>query len=280
MDVLIVGGHGKIALRLERLLVGAGHTARGVIRNPGHAADLEAAGATPIVFDLEHDEGLAGHLSGADAAVFAAGAGPGSGPERKLTVDQGGATKLIDACREAGVARYVIISSINADRRERWSEEMRPYFEAKAAADEAVRESGLQYTIVRPGYLTNDPGTGRIEAAESLEHPGKISRDDVAATLLAVLEAPATIGVSFDLIGGDVPAPARGVFAPIPRTWPPEALGTLSGGTPITRRSSTTACLTLAGRGATPRGASCAQRTMLPCWRSPMRRIPPPSTRR
>jgi uncharacterized protein YbjT (DUF2867 family) len=203
MDVLIAGGHGQIALRLERLLVGAGHTARGVIRNPDHAADLEAAGATPIVFDLERDEGLAEHLNGADAAVFAAGAGPGSGPERKLTVDRGGATKLIDACREAGVARYVIVSSINADRPERWSEQMRPYFEAKAAADAAVRESGLQYTIVRPGYLTDDPGTGRVEAAPRIEQAGKVSRDDVAATLLAVLETPATIGVSFDLIGGE-----------------------------------------------------------------------------
>ncbi|HEX2129472.1 MAG TPA: SDR family oxidoreductase [Solirubrobacterales bacterium] len=204
MDVLIVGGHGQIALRLERLLVGAGHTARGVIRNPDHAADLEATGATPVVFDLEREDGLAQHVAGADAAVFAAGAGPGSGPARKRTVDLGGATKLIDACREAGVARYVIVSSIRADRPDTWSEEMRPYFEAKAAADAAVRESGLQYTIVRPGFLTNEPGTGRIEVG-TVETPGEVSRDDVAATILAVLETPATIGVSFDLIGGETP---------------------------------------------------------------------------
>jgi uncharacterized protein YbjT (DUF2867 family) len=205
MDVLIVGGHGKVALRLERLLVGAGHTARGVIRNSDHAADLEAAGATPIVFDLERDEGLAEHLSGADAAVFAAGAGPGSGPERKLTVDQDGAVKLIGACRETGVARYVMVSAIGAERPDRWSEEMRPYYEAKRAADVAVRESGLQYTIVRPGGLTEDPGTGRIEVGTPLEDYGRISRDDVAAALLAVLETPATIGVSFDVIGGETP---------------------------------------------------------------------------
>ena len=204
MDVLIVGGHGKIALRLERLLVAAGHTARGVIRNPDHAADLEAIGAAPIVFDLEQDDGLAEHVGGADAVVFAAGAGPGSGPERKLTVDLGGATKLIDACREAGVARYVIVSSIRADRPESWTDDMRPYFEAKAAADAAVRESGLQYTIVRPGFLTDDPGTGSVQVGV-LEQAGKVSRDDVAATLLAVLETPATIGVSFDLIGGETP---------------------------------------------------------------------------
>src|SRR5688572_25298704 len=110
MDVLIAGGHGKIALLLERLLVGGGHTARGLIRNADHAADLEQAGATPVVFNLERDEGLAEHVSGADAVVFAAGAGPGSGPERKLTVDLGGATKLIDACNEAGVPRYLMVS--------------------------------------------------------------------------------------------------------------------------------------------------------------------------
>jgi len=205
MDVLIVGGHGKIALRLERLLADAGHTARGVIRNPDHAADLEAAGAAPITFDIEHDEGLAEHVRGADAVVFAAGAGPGSGPARKETVDRGGAIKLIEACREAGVSRYVIISAISTDRPERWTEQMRPYYEAKAAADAAVRESGLDYTIVRPGRLIDDPGTGRIAAAPVLEDYGEVTRDDVAATLLAVLETPSTVGLTFDLLGGDVP---------------------------------------------------------------------------
>lgn len=205
MDVLIAGGHGRIALRLERLLVAAGHTARGVIRNPDQAADVEAAGAAPIVFDLERDTDLARHLDGADAAVFAAGAGPGSGPERKLTVDRGGAAKLIDACREAGVARYVMVSAIRADQPESWSEAMRPYYEAKRAADAALRESGLQYTIVRPGSLTDDPGTGRIEVGSPLQRSGEIPRDDVAETLLAALETPATIGVSFDVLAGEIP---------------------------------------------------------------------------
>ena len=205
MDVVIAGGHGKVALRLERLLVGAGHTARGLIRNPDHAADLEAAGATPIVFDLERDEGLARHLGGADAAVFAAGAGPGSGPERKLTVDRGGAEKLIEACHEAGISRYVMVSAINADNPQSWSEAMRPYYEAKRAADAALRESGLQYTVVRPGSLTDDPGHDRIEVGTPLARNGEIPRDDVAATLLAVLETPATIGVSFDVLGGETP---------------------------------------------------------------------------
>ena len=205
MDVLIVGGHGQIALRLERLLIAAGHTVRGVIRNPDHAADLEAKGAAPIVFDVERDQGLAEHVRGADAVVFAAGAGPGSGPERKLTVDLGGATKLIDAAREAGVDRYVMVSSIGVDRPDRWSEAMRPYFEAKRDADAALLDSGLQYTIVRPGNLRDDPGSGRIEVGTPLEQYGPIPRDDVATTLLAVLETPATIGVTFDLIGGETP---------------------------------------------------------------------------
>jgi uncharacterized protein YbjT (DUF2867 family) len=205
LTVAIVGGHGKIALRLERLLVGAGHTARGVIRKPEQAGDLEAAGATPIVFDLEREDGLAAHVSGADAVVFAAGAGPGSGAERKLSVDQGGATKLIDACREAGVARYVIVSAMGVERPGDWPEQMRPYYEAKRAADAALRESGLQYTVVRPGSLTDERGSGRIEVGSPLERSGRVTRDDVAATLLAVLETPATIGVSFDVLEGDIP---------------------------------------------------------------------------
>jgi uncharacterized protein YbjT (DUF2867 family) len=205
MDVLIVGGHGKIALRLTRLLVGAGHTVRGLIRNPDHAAEVESAGAAPTVFDLERDNDLADVLVGADAAVFAAGAGPGSGVKRKLTVDLGGATKLIEACRAARVERYVIVSAMGVERPERWPEPMVPYYEAKRAADAAVRDSGLEYTIVRPGSLTDDPGDGLIEVGAPLERSGRVTRDDVAETLLAVLETPATIRVSFDVLDGDVP---------------------------------------------------------------------------
>jgi uncharacterized protein YbjT (DUF2867 family) len=204
MDVLVAGGHGQIAQRLLRLLVADGHTGRGIIRNPDHTADLERLGATPVLCDLEHDDPRP-HVAGADAIVFAAGAGPGSGPARKRTVDLGAAVKLIDAARELGVTRYLMVSSIGTDDIEHAAEGMRPYLEAKAEADEAVRSSGLEWTIVRPGRLTNVPGTGRVDAAPKLGRRGDVPRDDVALVLLECLRAPNTVGVQFELLGGDVP---------------------------------------------------------------------------
>jgi uncharacterized protein YbjT (DUF2867 family) len=204
MDVVVAGGHGKVALRLLRLLADRGHRARGLVRNLDHARDLEAAGAEAVLCDLEREQDVAPHVGGADAVVFAAGAGPGSGPERKRTMDLGGAVKLIEAARANGVARYVMVSSIGADRPERASGPMRPYLEAKADADERLAASGLDYTIVRPGSLTNDPGTGRIRAGTDIGI-GQVSRDDVAATLLAVLDADNTIGKTFVLLAGDTP---------------------------------------------------------------------------
>jgi uncharacterized protein YbjT (DUF2867 family) len=203
MDVVIVGGHGKVAMRLEKILAERGDTPRGIIRNPEHAQDLEKIGATPIVLDIENME-IDDAVAGAEAVVFAAGAGPGSGPARKRTVDYGGAEKLVRACLTQDVKRYVQVSSINADHPERWSEEMRPYFDAKAEADKTVMESGLDYTIVRPGGLTDDPGTEKVEAAEHLDY-GQIPRDDVALVLAEVLVADNTIGKAFDLLSGDTP---------------------------------------------------------------------------
>ena len=139
MDVVVAGGHGKIGLRLLRRLVEGGHRGRGLIRNPEHATDLEAAGAEPVVCDMEALDDLSGCCEGADAIVFAAGAGPGSGPERKRTVDYGAAVKLM----EAGIRRYVMVSAIAAGRPGEWSEPMRPYYEAKADADRHLEESGL-----------------------------------------------------------------------------------------------------------------------------------------
>jgi uncharacterized protein YbjT (DUF2867 family) len=208
MDIVIAGGHGQIALRLARLLAARGERVRSLIRNPDHAGDISEAGAEPVVFDLESQSSdeLADVMAGADAAVFAAGAGPGSGAERKRTVDLGGAVKLIEAAQAAGVRRYVIVSSIGADDPSSGSEAMRPYLEAKAEADAAVVASGLDWTIVRPGVLTNDPGTARVAVAERLER-AEVTRDDVAAVLVGVLDEPATVGQTFVVLNGDTPIP-------------------------------------------------------------------------
>jgi uncharacterized protein YbjT (DUF2867 family) len=202
MDVLVVGGHGKVAMRLMKLLADRGDSPRGIIRNTDQASDLEAIGALPIALDIEAKE-IDDAVAGADAVVFAAGAGAGSGPARKQTVDLGGAVKLIDAAKSHGISRYVMVSAIGANHPERWSEQMRPYYEAKAAADAALIESGLEYTIVRPGRLTDDPGTGKVEAAESLDRYGEVTRDDVAAVIAEAFGAANTIGKGFDLLNGE-----------------------------------------------------------------------------
>ena len=200
MDVVVAGGHGKVGLNLLRLLAERGHRARGLVRNPDHVPDLADVGAEAVVCDMEALDDLSGCCTGADAVVFAAGAGPGSGPERKRTVDLGAAVKLMDA----GVRRYVMVSAISAGRPDEWSEPMRPYYEAKAEADRRLEESGLEYTIVRPGSLTDDPGTGLVTVGTDLDR-GEVPRDDVAAVLLAVLETPTSIGKTFELVSGDTP---------------------------------------------------------------------------
>ena len=205
MDVLIAGGHGQVARRLIRLLARDGHSARGLIRNPDHAADLEADGGVPVVCDLERED-PAPHARGADAIVFAAGAGPGSGAERKQTVDLGAAVKCVEAARAAGVSRFVIVSSIGAQDPDAGPEAMRPYLRAKADADAAVAASGLDWTIVRPGSLTNDPGTGQVDVSTALGRRGPVPRDDVALVLLETLQAPSTIGLTFEAFAGDAPA--------------------------------------------------------------------------
>jgi uncharacterized protein YbjT (DUF2867 family) len=205
MDVVVIGGHGKVALRLERLLAERGDRARGVIRNDDHATDLEDAGAEPVIADVEELEDISEQVAGADAVVFSAGAGAGSGPVRKRTVDYLGALKLIAACEKLGVGRYLMVSAMGVNHPASWSEPIRPYYEAKRDADEALIASGLDYTIVRPGRLTDEPGTGLIEAAPQLQRPGDVPRDDVAATLVACLDAPNTIGVAFDLLSGERP---------------------------------------------------------------------------
>jgi uncharacterized protein YbjT (DUF2867 family) len=208
MDVVVAGGHGKIGLRLLRLLAADGHRARGIIRKPEQADDLRAAGAEPIVLDMENEDAgaLAEAIRGADAVVFAAGAGPGSGPERKWTVDYGAAAKLIEASRQDGIRRYLIVSSIGADDPEGSGAEgtFLVYLQAKHRADEELVASGLDHTIVRPHGLTDDAGTGRVQVGRKMER-GEIPRDDVAAVMYACLRADNTIGKAFEVKSGDTP---------------------------------------------------------------------------
>jgi uncharacterized protein YbjT (DUF2867 family) len=206
MLVAIAGGHGQIALRLARLLADRGDSARSLIRNPDHADDVRAAGGEPVVCDLENvDESeVAAAIDGADAVVFAAGAGPGSGPERKWSMDHGGAVKLIAAAKQAGIRRYVIVSSMGADVNAPGDDTFGIYLQAKGKADDDLRASGLEYTVVKPGGLTNDPGTGRVDLRTTVER-GQVPRDDVAAVLAAVLAAPDTISKTVELVSGDVP---------------------------------------------------------------------------
>lgn len=207
MRVVIAGGHGKIALLLEALLAARGDSVAGLIRNPDQTDDLRAVGAEAIVLDLESAsvDQLAERLTGVDAVVFAAGAGAGSGVERKTTVDRDAAILLADAAVAAGVGRYLMVSAIGADGPppEGSDEVFTAYLRAKADADTAVRErADLNTTVVRPGHLTDEAGTARVRVGASTGS-GSIPRADVAAILVALLDTPATGGLTFELISGD-----------------------------------------------------------------------------
>lgn len=210
MRVVIAGGHGQIALRLTKLLAADGHSVVGLVRNPAHEADIAAAGGEAAVLDLESAdvEAVAKVLAGADVAIFAAGAGPGSGNDRKDTVDRGAAALLADAAEQAGVRRYLQVSSMGADR----VDELDPddtftiYLKAKKAAEDDLRaRDGLDWTVLRPGALTNDPGTGLVLLADKTGR-GSVTRDDVALVLAGLCSTPGAIGRTLELIAGKTPA--------------------------------------------------------------------------
>jgi uncharacterized protein YbjT (DUF2867 family) len=206
MDIVIAGGHGKIARRLTALLVARGDRVRGLIRNPDHDADLREDGSEPVVLDLEQAcvDDVAGAIAGADAVVFAAGAGAGSGAERKLTLDRDGAVKLLEAAEAARVERYVMVSSIGAEAPPDGDDVFSVYLRAKAQADAALIASDRAWTVVRPGPLTDEPATGRARLTTEAVR-GDVSRDDVAATLAEVLHEPRSAGLTFYVAGGDEP---------------------------------------------------------------------------
>ena len=209
MVVVIAGGHGKIALELTRHLQEHADLVRSLIRNPDHAYDVRAAGGEPVLCDLEvADEAAVAEVVGlVDAVVFAAGAGPGSGEERKWTVDYGAAVKLIAAAKANGIDRYVMVSSMGADPDAPGDDLFATYLRAKGKADADLIASGLAYTIVRPGRLTDDPRTGLVSLAEHVER-GEIPRADVAAVLGAVLHEPGTAGLTVGLVSGETPVDA------------------------------------------------------------------------
>ncbi|MEV7612799.1 SDR family oxidoreductase [Streptomyces sp. NPDC089799] len=207
MRIVIAGGHGRIALRLERLLSARGYEVAGIIRDPAQGGDLREAGAEPVLCDLESAslERVAAVLQGADAVVFAAGAGPGSGAARKDTVDRGAAVLFADAAERARVRRFLMVSAMGAHTDHPGAEVFDAYLRAKGAADDHVRTRlGLEWTVLRPGMLTDDPGTGRVRLEASTGR-GPVPRDDVAAVLAELIETPATAGLTLELVSGGTP---------------------------------------------------------------------------
>lgn len=215
MLVAIVGGHGQVARHLSRLLVARGHTARAIVRNPDHVDDVASDGAEPVVCDIE-DPGsdLDAALAGADAVVFAAGAGPGSGATRKGTVDLGGALRTIGSAEATDVGRLVVISAMGTDDPPDDDEVFSVYLRAKADADRAALASSLAVTVVRPGALTDDAGTGHVTLDRHVP-PGSIPRADVASVVADVLDRPGTGGHVVEVVSG--PTPVVEAVAGIPR---------------------------------------------------------------
>ena len=206
--IAIVGGNGKIARHVIAQLAADGHQPVALVRNPAYKHDLEQLGAHVSMLDIEQDEvdHFAAAFAECDAVVFSAGGGPDGNIDRKRTVDLGGSLKSIEAARQAGIDRFVQISAINVDHpvpddaQPVW----RAYVEAKRDADAALRDSGLDWTILRPGRLTDDDGTGLVALGEDVGR-GDIPRADVAAVVVAVLDIPTSIGRQWNLIGGQTP---------------------------------------------------------------------------
>ncbi|MEU7632560.1 SDR family oxidoreductase [Nocardia sp. NPDC049220] len=209
MRVVIAGGHGKIALLLARSLTSAGDEVAALIRNPEHAADVRAAGAEPILFDVENTatDRLLAVVTGSDAVVFAAGAGQGSGVARKYTVDSGGSVRLAEAAEQVGTQRFLQISTMGAGQPPaRGSDKVwAAYIDAKTQAENDLRARNLNWTILRPGRLIDTAGTGLVTLAPPPVGRGDVPRADVAAVLTALLPAAHTFGMTVELVSGSTP---------------------------------------------------------------------------
>jgi uncharacterized protein YbjT (DUF2867 family) len=205
--IAVVGGHGQIARLLHPMLLGAGHEPVALVRSDEHAAELEAGGVTTRRLDIEAGDvaDFRAAFEGCDAVVFAAGGGPDGNVERKRTVDLGGSLLSIEAADALGIRRFVQISAISVDEPvgEDVGEVWRAYVEAKRDADAALRDSGLDWTILRPGRLTDDPGTGRVSLGADVAR-AEVPRADVAEVVAGVLEEPASVGHQWNLVSGDL----------------------------------------------------------------------------
>lgn len=206
--IAIVGGHGKIARLLIPLLAAAGHQPVALVRNTDYTSELEQLGAEVSILDIEQDdaEKFAAAFAGAGAVVFAAGGGADGNVERKQTVDLGGSLKSIEGATAAGVRRFVQISAISVDEplAEDTEAGWAAYVEAKRDADIALRASDLDWTIIRPGGLTDEAPTGNVTLADKVDR-AQVPRADVAAVIAAVLEDPSTSGHQWELVSGDQP---------------------------------------------------------------------------
>lgn len=206
-SIAIIGGHGKVALHLARILTGSSHSVSSFIRDPQQSADITAVGAAPVIADVENltTEQLAELLGGYDAVVWSAGAGGGS-TERTYAVDRDAAIRSMDAAKLAGVSRYVMVSfkGSRVDHGVSPDEGMFAYSEAKAAADEYLRGTDLSWTILGPSTLTQADASGRIDVGADLP-PGEASRENVALVIAAVLDKPATIGKFIEFNDGQTP---------------------------------------------------------------------------
>ncbi|PLT29113.1 SDR family oxidoreductase [Peribacillus deserti] len=206
MKVLVVGANGQVGQHLVRLLSeNNDHTVRALVRKEEQLSYFKEIGAEAVLADLEGSvDQLAEAARGCDAVVFTAGSGGSTGADKTLLIDLDGAVKTVEAAEKAGITRFIMVSALQAHNRENWNEKIKPYYAAKHYADKALVQSSLNYTIIRPGGLLNEPGSGQIEAAENLDR-GTISRDDVASCIMAALDEEHTFKKAFDVISGDVP---------------------------------------------------------------------------
>ncbi|WCM60735.1 SDR family oxidoreductase [Paenibacillus polymyxa] len=204
MKVLVVGSNGQIGQRLIQLLKESKeHTVRAMVRKKEQADAYEKQGVETVLADLEGTVGsIIEAAKGCDAIVFTAGSGGKTGDDKTLLIDLDGAGKTIDAAEKAGIDRFIMVSAIQANNRENWHDNILPYYAAKHYADRVLESSSLNYTIIRPGILLNETGTGKVAAAENIAY-GSIPREDVARAVVAALDEKHTYKRAFDLIAGD-----------------------------------------------------------------------------